>query len=230
MADENKSMRRATRIYEALLRLYPRNHRREYGPLMAQLFRDQYRAAGRGVGGRPLGWWLRILADLFRSAFREQLTHHTNRMINMPPGKLSLILFAIAVGTAILIFVIPGIALVLVFGSALALLLRAAVEWKRPPHELVRSLAWGAAISLIFGLIFPQWAKLQFVVPGKLLVVPGAPPVKVSLALVLIPVIIIPVMLNAIPFVIKGAWRAHKMGHGKMGSGSRLTPIVRALR
>ena len=202
MADENKSTHRVTRIYEALLRLYPRTHRREYGPLMVQLFRDQYRAAGRGVGGRPLGWWLRTLADLFRSAFREQLTHQTNRMMNMPPGKLSLILFAIAVGAATLSCVIPGrqnIALALVFGSALALLLRAAVEWKRPPLEL-RSAVWGVAIALII----QQWTKLQLsVFPGH-----GALPVKIPRSVVFGPMITFPLMLNVIPFAIRDAWRA----------------------
>jgi len=38
MDAENKSLRRATRIYEALLWLYPQPYRREYGPMMSQLF------------------------------------------------------------------------------------------------------------------------------------------------------------------------------------------------
>ena len=42
------------RVYSKLLSLYPARHRREYGSLMAQLFRDQMRDAygQNGVRGR----------------------------------------------------------------------------------------------------------------------------------------------------------------------------------
>ncbi len=62
------------RVYRALLYLYPAEHRRECGPLMAQAFHDLARAAWRRRGRRGLaGLWLRTLADLARSVPREHL-------------------------------------------------------------------------------------------------------------------------------------------------------------
>ena len=83
MDDLNKSLHRATRIYEALMRLYPRGHREEYGPLMVQLFRDQFREIGRTGNRRTwLRFWLCAFFDVTRSAFLEQLSHTTHRMKN----------------------------------------------------------------------------------------------------------------------------------------------------
>jgi hypothetical protein len=42
---QTRAARRAERVYAVLLRLYPRGHRRAYGPLMAQTFRDEVREA-----------------------------------------------------------------------------------------------------------------------------------------------------------------------------------------
>ena len=55
--------------------------------------------------------------------------------------------------------------------SALALLVRAFAEWKRPESELIRSLIWGATIAVIFGFIMPVWAKLKLpVIPSPVLI------------------------------------------------------------
>jgi hypothetical protein len=40
----------STRLYRLLLTLYPQAHRREYGPLMVQAFRDLCRDAQRSGG------------------------------------------------------------------------------------------------------------------------------------------------------------------------------------
>lgn len=177
MTDENKSVRRAIRIYEALLRLYPRGHRRMYGTLMVQLFRDQCRDACQHGPRRALArLCFRTLEDLTRSAFREQLAQQTHRMNHMPPKKLSWILFTAAAGAGLVScnFLIsqPGIALGLAYFAGLILLLRAVVEWKRPPNELMGSLIGGAAIAVIFALIFPVWAKLNLPVIPALVAVP----------------------------------------------------------
>ena len=37
------------RLYRALLLVYPKEHRREYGELMVQLFRDRMRYEGGGL-------------------------------------------------------------------------------------------------------------------------------------------------------------------------------------
>jgi hypothetical protein len=163
MAHENQSLRRATSVYETLLRLYPRSHRQAYGPLMVQLFRDQYRDACRLGKPRSSSLWLRTLADVVRSALREQLTQQIHDMKNISLGTLSLILFVVGVGTPLVALSLlsgqPGLALVLAYVSALALSIRAVVEWKRPPEELIRSLCWAAALAIIFGFILPAWVN-----------------------------------------------------------------------
>lgn len=61
-------------IYERLLALYPREHRREYGPAMAQLFRDQCRDAWTEARGRALALlWLRTSIDLVKTSILEHL-------------------------------------------------------------------------------------------------------------------------------------------------------------
>jgi len=88
MADENPFVRRAVRIYEFLLWLYPRPHREEYGPQMVQLFRDQCRdACLHGKRGAWFALWGGTLVDVACSAFREQLTEQTNHMKNTPSEK-----------------------------------------------------------------------------------------------------------------------------------------------
>ena len=57
------------RLYRALLLVYPREHRREYGELMVQLFRDRMRYEGGGL--RDLIVWTQMIPDLAVSAFDE---------------------------------------------------------------------------------------------------------------------------------------------------------------
>lgn len=59
------------RVYRALLLAYPREHRREYGELMVQLFGDRMRCEGGGF--RSLVIWVQTLTDLVHSAFRERM-------------------------------------------------------------------------------------------------------------------------------------------------------------
>jgi hypothetical protein len=60
------------RIYERFLALYPLKHRRDYGALMAQLFRDQCRDAYRQERGLGLvKLWGRVLPDLATTAMIE---------------------------------------------------------------------------------------------------------------------------------------------------------------
>jgi hypothetical protein len=63
-----------TRFYGLLLLAYPAEFRREYGPHMAQVFRDGYYAEkGRGQTVAVLRLWLRTLADLVLTAPKEHL-------------------------------------------------------------------------------------------------------------------------------------------------------------
>ena len=62
------------RVYCFLLRAYPKEFRHEYGPLMAQLFRDCLRA--EGLRGSRIGvarLWARLLLDIAQSAPKQHL-------------------------------------------------------------------------------------------------------------------------------------------------------------
>ena len=93
MNDSDERVRRASRIYERLLWLYPRVHREEYGSLMAQFFRDQCRARSSRNSRALLGLWRGTLVDLVLSVFREHLSNQLDRMKNLSRNTLSLILF-----------------------------------------------------------------------------------------------------------------------------------------
>lgn len=67
-------MLRSQELFRLILLAYPREFRREFGPDMAQVFRDCYRAEER-TGG-PIGirrLWLHTLLDLIRTAPKEHL-------------------------------------------------------------------------------------------------------------------------------------------------------------
>jgi hypothetical protein len=59
----------AERVYSALLRLYPREFREEFGDALLEAFRHLYQSTGH----RPVRFWLALLTDLARSIFREWL-------------------------------------------------------------------------------------------------------------------------------------------------------------
>ena len=62
------------RLYHILLFAYPAAHRREYGPLMAQLFRDLYRDSHRRDGFVGLlRLWSHVLKDTAVNAAVEHL-------------------------------------------------------------------------------------------------------------------------------------------------------------
>ncbi|MGH2457863.1 MAG: hypothetical protein ACRDIY_03240, partial [Chloroflexota bacterium] len=62
---------RAERLYARWLHLYPSEHRRAYGPLMLQAFRDSYRDA-RDTRGKVAGdFWLAVVGDAVISLARE---------------------------------------------------------------------------------------------------------------------------------------------------------------
>ena len=73
------------KAFQRLLRIYPRAHRREYGPAMSQLFQDQCRDAwstSRSWGLVKL--WLLTLPDLFKTCLLEHLANLRNRKTMNP--------------------------------------------------------------------------------------------------------------------------------------------------
>src|ERR1035437_8945743 len=72
---ENKAVILSQKLYQRLLAAYPKTHRQEYGPAMAQLFRDQSRDAWRESRGWGLTkLWLRVLPDLVKTSVLEHLS------------------------------------------------------------------------------------------------------------------------------------------------------------
>jgi len=177
MRCDDKSLRRAEKVYGAFLRLYPREHRDAYGGLMRQLFRDQWQdSLRRGDGGGPARLAMATLADLIRSAFSEHLTQQAQNMNHAPWKKLSYILFAVAVLAGLFSCTTsvqnPQLAVALAYLSGLVLAARAVVEWNRPIAELFSSLVTGAAVAVIYALIMPVWGKVHLPVLPWLVVVP----------------------------------------------------------
>jgi hypothetical protein len=78
------------RLYHRLLWVYPAAYRREYGPLMAQLFRDLLRDARRSP--RPLGLarlWLSTVFEVFVTAAREHYAEMRSQLMNATPEHTS---------------------------------------------------------------------------------------------------------------------------------------------
>jgi capsular polysaccharide biosynthesis protein len=72
---DSKAVALSSRLFQHLLAAYPKQHRREYGQPMAQLFRDQCRDAWRRRRGWGLTWlWLRVLPDLVKTSVLEQIS------------------------------------------------------------------------------------------------------------------------------------------------------------
>ena len=72
---DNRGVVFSQKLFQRLLAAYPKSHREEYGPAMAQLFRDQCRDAWREAGGRGLSTlWLRVLPDLVKTSVLEHLS------------------------------------------------------------------------------------------------------------------------------------------------------------
>jgi hypothetical protein len=61
-----------TRIYQALLKLYPREFRNQYSEEMTRVFRESFER-----DGSSFGFWARTLTDAFSSAGRERISGGT---------------------------------------------------------------------------------------------------------------------------------------------------------
>ena len=71
---DSKAVRASVRIYGRLLATYPAAFRREYGPAMRQLFRDQCRDAWSQAQARGLALlWLRVLPDWAKTSLAQHL-------------------------------------------------------------------------------------------------------------------------------------------------------------
>ena len=72
---DNKAVAVSAKLFHRMLAAYPREHRHQYGPPMAQLFRDQCRDAwGRSRRWGLVALWLRVLPDLVKTSVLEHIS------------------------------------------------------------------------------------------------------------------------------------------------------------
>ena len=149
------------RVYRALLHLYPRRFRREYGALMVQLHRDQRRDAGRRA-------WLTTGRDLFTTVPVRNLEAF---MTMSPQGKL--LAAAIATTVGIVVFAVVG-------GAFAALFLMLLLAWiltsllRQRGAVPSRGFWWKLIASgvglfaLAFAVFAPPWPESwRSAVPGE---------------------------------------------------------------
>jgi hypothetical protein len=122
----NKAQAVSQRVYRLLLLIYPLEFRREYGPHMAQLFRDCCRAADTR-DGRPGLWrlWLRTLLDLVQTAPKEHLENLRKENSFMKNLRSDALAFCGCIGIIIIALVLltygrnHNVSAILFFGYAL---------------------------------------------------------------------------------------------------------------
>src|SRR5205807_1678717 len=134
-----RSAARHCSIYRAVLRLYPRSFRNDYGEPMAQLFADRV----RDVGGKA---WLRTIPDLIRTVPVQR----TEAAMSLSSGARVVAIALIVLGATVVSVglgggAVPGNALILV-ASIPALL----VFWLIFPTVLA-VVVWIGVISSGFG-------------------------------------------------------------------------------
>jgi hypothetical protein len=158
-------LRMIDRAYRMLLRGYPQPFRNEFGPLIAQAFRDHCREAHRRSG---TGGVLRLLPamfyDLFRTSVHEHLTHHSLMNMFQSPQRTSNFLLCAGIGVGFLslaFYKVPATLLAAFYLCAAIFLARAFVEWKRPHAEWWKSILTGLVIFIAFAFFMPAWAKMR---------------------------------------------------------------------
>ena len=121
-------LRASDRLYCALLYGYPSAFRREFGPQMAQAFRDTCRQAETRHGFiAVVGLWPPIALDLAASAFQEHLS---------PEGRMSRTTFARVAGAVALL------------GGVLF-----ALSFLTHPQGLARAIVPGSVVCLLVGIL-----------------------------------------------------------------------------
>lgn len=137
------------RVYRALLLLYPRSFRRQYGDPMAQLFADQL----RDRGGRA---WLRAVPDLFRTVPSERIEAVMSRLGT--GGSVVALALAVAGATVVTIGIGAG-AVPLVALAVVAILvgqrrlLAGALGGPRAPFRHAAMQTWWAPIAAFLGVV-----------------------------------------------------------------------------
>ncbi len=145
----------STQFYCALLILYPRPFRDEYGPHMAQVFRDCCRDVYRQ--SEMLGLlrlWISTLGDLMITALEERLTHH---------GGPANVIHKIGIGLA------AGLAGGAVAGLGARLAMRGvSLSSGLTPNFTLEGTLNIVIVGLVMGLPFgPAFVALRQFIPGN---------------------------------------------------------------
>jgi hypothetical protein len=152
------------KLYRRLLRVYPDQYRRDYGPLMTQTFRDMHREAQREGAYGILKLWLHTLLDLGTTAGTEHYDEF--RRSNMgktldryeidPRWGLWFIISALIVAAGMIANVAlkeTGGSLLLGAGLLIAANLAAAVVMELALRT--KGVIVGSAVILILGHLIP---------------------------------------------------------------------------
>ena len=101
------------RLYRVLLLAYPREHQREYGEPMVQLFRDRMRRDGGGF--RALIVWVRMIFDFVRSVPRERKEEAMFESVTAKKAfvRSSIFLFRSFLGAIILYLITASVVLMM---------------------------------------------------------------------------------------------------------------------
>ncbi len=164
-------LRQAIAVYRVLLLAYPASHRREYGPLMLQLFRDLWRDACRRSGsGSLLKLWVRVLIDLVVSASaahwqaaKEKLMAVAHQITPMPWRNVLLIVAPGVVFGLVKMQAAAGWLTIVTFVGVAALAFVALVVQKRFSARvlLVLGMLLSASLLTIGFLIVEELSSLR---------------------------------------------------------------------
>ena len=134
-------------LYRALVVLYPRSFRMDYGEPMVQLFADRV----RDVGAKA---WLRVIPDLARTVPIERIEAVMSRL--GPGARVLALAFAVLGATAVSIGIgagaVPIIAVAVVAVLVSQRQLFASLGGERAPLRPALVQAWWAPIAGLLGL------------------------------------------------------------------------------
>jgi len=160
--NENKT--NAERVYALFLKLYPRAHRQQYGPLMLQSFRDHYRETRETQGQRPILFWLDVGADELKSVLREQFSFLKECLFSLNGKQLGLfgglllgtLSFALIIWTEVLFpnsnpYRALGLTYSNCFGGLLLFFACTGFLASRQTNRIL-SGTWAGAISALLGI------------------------------------------------------------------------------
>ena len=94
---EEQTSPMSVRLYGVLLKAYPGDFRREYGPQMEQAFADQYKEACERGGRRGIALlWALTISDLARTAVAQRITPRADhKEVAMYDRRLAIVGFVL---------------------------------------------------------------------------------------------------------------------------------------